>query len=310
MKTVPSVRPAANEQPDTLNVKPIAISVEARAKNRDPAVSRSARKERILQVFLLSSLSLTACVSVPISTNIPETEYNFRSPGSQPSKELVALYDQTTGQEPSIAGAEMTPELYTIVHKPLVDEIAQNGFIKKYVQVLNTAANATDPSNVPKVQANAMEFKAFAEVLTKNFGVMLVGRERRLNRTGTVRSLDNILVAYFEDYFDGNYVTRDGTVLAKPSANISFSNAELSGSIGTDTVTGIVTVFLEGIHDFAQNVPVFLNGTKYINGSGSVPSSVAHTVVPVIDLTVANPCSAAISVDMWTKTRYISMASG
>jgi hypothetical protein len=199
----------------------------------------------------------------------------------------------------------MSTEASLVYHDPLPQELAQTSFMHAYIEGLKAHANAANPTDVRKVTTSVSSLSSFLKVFSKNFGNMLARAQN--NPVSTERSLDNILAHYYEDYFDGKYVTRDGVALAKPSANVSFNNAQLSGSVGTDTLTGVLTVFWEALLDYAQNVPVFSDANGYLNGSKAEPTCLVYGVVPAV--TLPNPAYPNITANDWKSVRYLSIAT-
>jgi hypothetical protein len=279
----------------------------------------------ILQGLFLSCLLCAGCTEIPLSPEVSALPQRYPPNGLGPveprvngpttvprvTNELEALYRQTSGQttsKPLISQAVLANrEVYAVLNKPLLDEIAQTRFLRAYVETLEGEAKAADPNAIPRIKISAGAMTEFTKVFTKNFGKMLQGPAREALRMDNARSLDNILVDYYQDYFDGKYVTRDGVALAKPTANISLNGLELSGSVNTDTLTGLLTVFLEALHDFAQDVPVFVDADGYLNGSTNTPTCVTYDVVPKV--TLPNPAYPNIDANTWKYTRYISMAT-
>lgn len=67
------------------------------------------------------------------------------------------------------------------------------------------------------------------------------------------KKLDRILLAYFKAFASGEFVDRNGTEIAKPSVN---------GGINNEAITGLATVFWEGLFDYWTDVPVFVEAEK------------------------------------------------
>jgi hypothetical protein len=77
-----------------------------------------------------------------------------------------------------------------------------------------------------------------------------------------------LMEAYFTAYVNGQYTLRDGTVLGKPTVNLSLANGSLQGSIPNDAVDAIVTIFTEAINDSIYQTPLFYalqTNTVYTN---------------------------------------------
>ena len=66
------------------------------------------------------------------------------------------------------------------------------------------------------------------------------------------------MIHYLKMWLSGSFTTRQGVTLAKPSITPSWKWSEdtLQGSLGTQTLTGFVTVFLEGLSEWVFSTPV------------------------------------------------------
>jgi hypothetical protein len=274
---------------------------------------------------VLAAVLFANCAQIPLSNNLPIAT-QFSTPSTQrftasvvavpaespqsalsPTTEITALSCQTNGQPFPKPADQMSSEANLVYREPLITELAQTSFMRAYVKGLQAHAQAPNPNNVPKVTATVGSLSSFLKVFSKNFGNMLARAQS--TPVSTERSLDNILAHYYADYFDGKYVTRDGVALAKPSANVSFNNnSQLTGSINTDTLTGILTVFWEALLDYAQDVPVFSDANGYLNGSTARPTCLVYGVVPAVTLPdrINYP---NITVTDWKSVRYLSIAT-
>jgi hypothetical protein len=268
-------------------------------------------------------ICLAGCSNLPLTPDVPDLGLSARSVPSgatnippRVTPELNALFAQTNGQEATMPdGTRITPAdglAYVVLGKPLRDEIAKNSYLRHYVRALKMVAESGSTASIPRVNVNAEEFCSFAKIFTRDLGRVVAGADRGAFRIPSARSLDNILVEYYKDYFDGSYVTRDGIVLAKPGAILSLNGLQLSGSVSTETLADILTVFLEAFHDYFQDVPIFTdNNNVYLNGSISMPTSVKYGVVDQVALPAEGslPKYPNITIKVWKTTRYISIAA-
>lgn len=115
------------------------------------------------------------------------------------------------------------------------------------------------------VDSNAVK----AEMLADPDADESTARQRVLEKSISRYAQTNIFAlfeAYYIAYANGKFILRDGTVLGKPTASMSFTNGVLTGSIPNDTVDGIVTVFSEAMSDSIFQTPLFFartTGTNY-----------------------------------------------
>ncbi|SCX61005.1 hypothetical protein [Nitrosospira sp. Nsp1] len=72
-----------------------------------------------------------------------------------------------------------------------------------------------------------------------------------------------VLFTYAKAYYNGDFVLRDGTKLAKPSVVVGFDkDGVFSGSTDNDTLIGLTTVFLEAFAEFVFPTPVIVAAKK------------------------------------------------
>lgn len=136
-----------------------------------------------------------------------------------------------------------------------------------------------DPIQLSSFSAEDFEdfMQAFADTALEGTEHVTESATPEIRSEGSAAKPVKVFREYYRHYIKGDFVTRFGAKLAKP---------EIGKTIGNDTLTGVLTVFLEAVSDLALQTPVFKT-TKdgkdvYFPGqSKEIPTSVALEITPV-----------------------------
>jgi hypothetical protein len=273
---------------------------------------------------------LTSCVQVPITAQMPAYIYQSATAPVSPktglrpyartasvvsfdasTNAIDALYAQVTGQPASTTESynlELSGRTAEIAQRqPLYPALAQTSLIRKFAIQLHAKAHGDDVESVPPPKVSIQEFQEFFKVFSTNFGNMFSDPERvqaRLIKSPGSPHFEDVLVYYYEAYFDGKYVTRDGVALTKPGASLAFNNGQLVGSVNNDTITGMTTVFFEALLDYFVRVPLnpALNLATKPTGQ-TMPN-------PIVQTGSTNSADVnGLSTENWQIVNYASSAS-
>ncbi len=248
------------------------------------AMNNCAANHSRLATTLLAAMLLAGCASAPIGTT--QSAYIYDEAGTQASSEagirnsygnlnkaamninngneaIDALYNESMGKTPTPTPeqAERVDASNTVVQQPIYPTLAHTALIRHLVAQMKAKKDAKDIKDIQPSKITTCEIKDFLNVFSSNFGDLFSDPKRvegRLTMESNSGQLtqEQVLITYYKEYFDNNYVNRYGVKLAKPGVSASFSNGKLNGSINNDTITGLITVFFEAVLDFNERVPV------------------------------------------------------
>lgn len=136
--------------------------------------------------------------------------------------------------------------------QPLPNEIATSAVMAKLVRAVDASlAGDEDRAEVSFSKDDLIEFASASVLVSSRFFDMKTSPEtgdRALGDPDFARTLRH----YLRKYADGSFVDRTGGKMAKP---------QLGANIGNDTITGLTTVVLEAIFDYAFETPIAIKTT-------------------------------------------------
>ncbi len=195
--------------------------------------------------------------------------------GNQVVAGLLAAHDQVHSPDPSPARGAGTPYV-------LSSGLAQSSLMRKLIDVnadafsIDRARSATTgaPSLKP-VSFTESDFTDFLKTDLQSANLQVWSssvagyQARAADRNAlAMRRIQSYMIAYF----DGKFVDRRGTPIAKPAVK--------DGAISNDTITGFLTVFFEAVDDSLFRVPVYFemdanNKRKWLNPGEKEPTVAA-----------------------------------
>lgn len=146
---------------------------------------------------------------------------------------------------------------------PLAPELANTNLIKK---IIDSRKSSTVVIKVPpgefeefvKAALNSLDYlynnKSVQQKIQHINNYNLNPGNLAMNRKQIV--LDKILLDYYKAYFKNNFVMRNGVKLTGPNVSFDFVNGQFTASVNNDTITGVITVLLEGIYECIFPTPV------------------------------------------------------
>lgn len=140
----------------------------------------------------------------------------------------------------AVAPASDSPHVLALLRTDVVQ-----GVVDEVYTVRSVGTRAPAP-----LKLGHTKIREFRDALSKTRDTLL--DDAATGKAGT-KKLDRILLAYFKAYASGDFVDRNGTEIAKPSVN---------GGINNEAITGLATVFWEGLFDYWTDVPVFVEAKK------------------------------------------------
>jgi hypothetical protein len=263
-------------------VKPIVQIVENA--NKRPSASHY---ESTSETKPLMSMDLRASNTQSISNQLASAGYTKESAAR---KMLTAVATDKPVTLNNIEVTELAQSLLSGLHEQLF-----NGSIKTNEQWFVTA------TKLPDEAAADWAGLTWSEKALKEANAAAKAR----HQVGT--NVFALFEAYYIAYANGQFVTRDGTVLGKPTANVSVTNGTFQGSLPNDTVDGIVTVFAEALNDCIFNTPLFYSGktnTTYVVFTNAwLGTNLISYITPTTGEADDNECYVAIS-----RPSFVTMA--
>jgi hypothetical protein len=141
---------------------------------------------------------------------------------------------------------------------PLSDEMAGSGAMKEFIK--NQCGNGGDMHMFYSDMKGFIK-TGFIEAMLKEYSRTFSDArvQVKINKARQEKKIvfSDVFLRYAKAYHQGNFVLRDGTKLAPPSSNVTFSDGVLFNvAIDDNTLTGLTTVFLEALFEFFFPTPI------------------------------------------------------
>jgi hypothetical protein len=223
------------------------------------------------------AMVLTGCVSIKPDDLVGIPNFAREETKNKDTKalgEFATKYQQFKSVAKDAKAEETDLSAFPAVNALVRTRVAQTVVDAVYSARAGETKDGASPWSRLSGNLSDEDFKKFHSALSK-------ARQSLLNDAatkGASKTFDKMLVQYYIDYANGEFIDRTGADIG------GFS---VDGGLSNETITAIAAVFWEAVFDYWGDMPVFKDGGKYFTDKNKEPTAIAEGYATVEDLVVA-----------------------